>query len=120
MKQHITKQQIFELSNKGRERLLERVKPDSFDLIMKECKGAQDGYSITTWVDSLYKDWKEKMDDTDIHEKKIYPLLSIGQMMEYLADKGIKELVFAFNILQAGEPADALWQAVKDDLEGDE
>lgn len=111
MKQHITPEQLNELSEKGRERLRKWWKPD-FDTI--------------TYYDAK-TDKKVKSEPLTEH----LPLLSIGQMIEFLGDldwfvaEDALERVFVddmypdHTLLMAspGTYCDALWEAVKEELE---
>lgn len=72
MKQNITIEQLNELSDKGKEKLREWWKPKEGDLT--DCG--------TYYYDGEYVFFENKMDGN----QKCYPLLSIGQMIEFLDD----------------------------------
>lgn len=89
MKQHISSEDLEQLSEKGRERLREWWKPEYGDLVAFRT-GQQrkfrtefyapfecEGFSCET----VQVDWL-------LREEEAYPLLSIGQMIELLVSRG--------------------------------
>lgn len=118
MKQHITVEQLNELSDKGKERLRAWWKPQAGDLATAE----GDGYRAVLVYNFSVNTIKQAQ----------YPLLSVGQMMEFLS-----ESEYAFEItcdigmltmdkfigyeqreaMGSEELCDALWEAVKEELE---
>lgn len=86
MKQNITPQQLSQLSDKGIERLREWWKPNNFDLFY-DIEDTTHDIVTPENIDKL-KDWKD-----------IYPLLSIGQMIELLEDEWMRICVFNKSIL---------------------
>lgn len=132
MKQNITIEQLNELGEKGKERLREWWKPKEFDLYISRY-----GYEVNGWeVDNdgcVSFDEENKLDkvnDGDSKWEKCYPLLSIGQMVEFLDEnkimlqfdnygrkyeneKDVKHFHIGFN----EQLCDNLWLAVKEVLE---
>jgi len=114
MKQHITPKQLNELSEKGKSKL--------FVWLTK--KGYHDGQCFMCGPD-VHAGRRKTVD-------KIKPLLSIGQMLEFLSDKNnvkypitIHERFLDWKVVSRGsnevytkglELCDALWEAVKDIL----
>lgn len=80
MKQHITKEQVGELSGEGKERLKKWV-------LSKD--------SLTIWDNNIYTHKGHGFDSLEDYGydlsnpayKDVYPLLSIGQMIEFIAEK---------------------------------
>lgn len=102
MKQHITEEQLNELSEKGKERLRKWWKPKEYDLYMNE-----EGEVSSVWC------CEDDVTSTDM------PLLSIGQMIEFLNEYG--EIYLGTVKIITWEPTqelfDVLWQSVKEVLE---
>ncbi|HEX8965414.1 MAG TPA: hypothetical protein VF820_03220 [Patescibacteria group bacterium] len=72
MKQHITIEQLNELSEKGKERLQYWYAASKYPKTVKV--KLPEGFTITTYKEELWK-------------RKKLPLLSIGQMIEFLEEK---------------------------------
>ena len=134
MKQHITVDQLNELSEKGKDKLRKWYRPQVGDM-----------YFIT-WFDNKIGSWTQEEFDLisrganldhngDINYFR-WPFLSIGQMIEFL-DEQVNGLVLDFTLINGcvdgnayinGETlstlnpkqfCDALWEAVKEVLEVD-
>lgn len=118
MKQHIKPEQLEELSPQGKVKLRAWWKPQSTDFIND--KHYQDGVSINTAFENIYT----KQDVLDIvdSDPDLLPLLSIGQMIEFLEFNGeLEHTSLGIEIYwKKGELADALWEAVKKLLEAKE
>ena len=160
MKQHITTEDLNQLSEKGEKRLREWWKSEEGDWYFVP-KGIQYGSGYGHWAETLWREdtvcclgmgelgggsggnvryagkikfdainYGEYGDDNyfDIPIKSVYPLLSIGQMIEFLDetkpptepmkleivnDKVLKAIEWPFE----KELCDALWRAVKEVLE---
>ena len=115
MKQYITVDQLNELSKKGRKKLRKWWKPKEWDPYIDE-----EGLENVVWC------CEKDVDKSDM------PLLSIGQMIEFLDDK----TKYTFSIFRRhldwkivyenkqygkiipGELCDFLWEACKDILNG--
>ena len=126
MKQHITIEQLNELSANGKEKLREWWKPKIGDIhtegTVTEIVDDDNGFYLCYGFDG---------DGFRYKKEEIFPLLSIGQMIEYLFDEGLSYAPVMFpctdgkNKLytvgkQNNEPkelCDALWEAVKEVLE---
>jgi hypothetical protein len=127
MKQRITAEQLNELSQKGKDKLRDWWRPEEGDWYCHTKKTKQ--YTILNSNDS---DWGMDYYQGDKPRKKDLPLLSIGQMIEFLDDNNEKSIFFdwekyldvsvypdgeiAFEITPKGF-CDALWEAVKEVLE---
>lgn len=136
MKQNITSEQLEELSPKAKEKLREWWKPQEHDLYF-------DG-EINTWEQDMdgciaFDDVKKATalgGDEKPEWDKAYPLLSIGQMIEFLDEhKEIVDIQPAIHFTQKqgdgdfrtiigkticwhnNELCDALWESVKQILE---
>lgn len=94
MKQHITSEQLQELSNSQK-------------------------ISLRRWVLARFPESRGEL-MTWINVKPPLPLLSIGQMIEFLGDDYIKAICWldGSDNAKASEVCDFLWNAVKDMLEG--
>lgn len=124
MKQHITYDQLYELSETGRENLRDWWKPQSGDLATSKDNS---GFIVYNFSLSAIK-------ESDL------PFLSIGQMIEFLdehEDSSINALCFdkgefewhlytlkgipgqSKPSIRSVELCDALWNAVKEKLETD-
>jgi len=135
MKQHITIDQLNELSDKGKEKLRKWWKPDIRDWRMVTCIG-------TKHFEFKYENFMKPEDEANKDYIKWIknnglPLLSIGQMIEYLKKECIKypdkfykmdnqvySLMLAMSDIRKinvidwqGELCDSLWEAVKENLE---
>ncbi len=127
MKQHITTKQLNELSEKRKEKLREWWKPKEGDWVAYyEAGESPVPYKYKTLIIGNNLKLEKK-------RKNVCPLLSIGQMIEFLGDNKVK-LFFTFNndIGWAGggtryssitlekhgkdELCDVLWEAVKEAL----
>ena len=123
MKQHITAEQINELSEKGKKALLTWWKPQWTDLIYNESQGA---FQLIGQFAAKHA--------IDAKRQGNLPLLSIGQMIAFLGDQKVDSKNFKGNIpvsrlicdAEANhiviawndtELSNALWQAVKEVLE---
>jgi len=109
MKQHITVKQLNELSEKGKERLRKKWKPKAGDMAHFIPEG---GLKAETFILTLRlkEIWNKEI-------QKALPLLSIGQMIEFL-DKRWRDVFFYHNYVSGKENfCDDLWQATKEILE---
>ncbi len=136
-KQHITTEQLNELSDKGKEKLRKWWNPQDGDLftdsnwcselIWKNERSDDSFYScdkknkIMRDKNQLFEENEGNPEDNQDTVYDVYPLLSIGQMIEFLGEG-------YFNVLCDGnsevewicptkELCDVLWQAVKTILE---
>jgi len=146
MKQHITREQFNELSDKGKDRLREWWEPnygDRYTMIELKVNGKprknQKLYEFTVYEDDEYG-WKDPKEYCEYWIT--YPLLSIGQMIEFLDEEQEKgSEVVTWIMLSKGshswsvgtfgntfmgnngintecpELCDALWDCVKEVLE---
>lgn len=113
MKQHITAKQLNELSGEGKEKLREWWKPQEGDWLVNKAIHPKSGKkheielcmsSPTAFV------WKPMIN-------KALPLLSIGQMIEFLDGYSKKAWGFMINHpWQTSTLCDELWKAVKEIL----
>ena len=105
MKQHITLSQLNELSEKGKEKLRKWWKPEEGDMCVTNT-----GYEVFIGEHVDYERFQAFMADL--------PLLSIGQMIEFLEVHG-NDCYTVFDIWwhMKMELCDALWEAVKEVLE---
>jgi len=88
MKQYITAKQLNELSTKGKERLRKWWKPKEGDClywIKPQCTWWLVQYDGTYMYDDIES--IEKFTETNNEEKAFLPILSIGQMIEFLEEK---------------------------------
>jgi len=114
MKQHITKEQLGELTPEQQERLRERWEPQDGDLFI-------DGYGDLGIADSGVYD-----DPPTIPDRDCLPLLSIGQCIELLELHGEIDIdlggtgIILFHFLGPINPAEELidyfWDVVKEVL----
>lgn len=110
MKQHITPEQLNELSKEGKKKLRTWWKPQVGDVYLSEDNTIE---VIFCCEDEI--------------EEEVLPLLSIGQMIEYLDDSLTNDFVIDFVGLQLRYKnfwypfkenlRDALWEATKEKLE---
>jgi len=151
MKQHISVKQLDELSKKGKDKLRRWWKPSVGEWFITKYPSLYVDYGETEVsaedespqlltgqpVDSGYYGWKlgenfpplEYKDDEVVLKraeevgKDALPLLSIGQMIEFLEEKHeLEEDDFGQTCIPNGEGkindiCDSLWQAVKEILE---
>ena len=120
MKQHISIEQLNDLSEKGKERLRKWWKPKEYDLYM----WSEDG--LGPFGTHYYHDVVWCCED-DVRDKDAFPLLSIGQMIEFLGDDWNNkaqillvtedQVVFPNNYCGNKLLCDLLWEAVKEVLE---
>jgi hypothetical protein len=138
MKQHITIEQLKELSEKGKERLRKWWEPKKYDLIVTHSDYlGKDGFQIGFFVSDygyLNSGYRIDGEYTNGYREKndCLPLLSIGQMIEFLEEH---EFYNFLSIEKTGtnwtvwieeadltrdkvgryqsELCDALWEAVK-------
>lgn len=124
MKQHITVDQLTELSDKGKARLRESWQPQNGDKVWYDDQ-TKSGY-VGFLTDNGEGYWND-MSDPDWNKNDFMPLLSIGQMIEFLDEKqpyqyGIHRRIVDWKVVvhdrQYGkvmgeELCDSLWQAVK-------
>lgn len=132
MKEHIDLSQLNELSEKGKERLREwwekHLEYGTF-FAWKNNKRQKNWY-VELWYEGSEFEMPNKWNN-------FYPLLSIGQLIEFLENKNelsivtepgedlernpvvIKKILFAYKSCDISkiELCDALWEAVKDILE---
>ena len=140
MKQHITVEQLNELSEKGKEKLRKWWKPQDTDLVWNwKNKGEPEINHACNYQEA----WDSSAGSDGYGN--CFPLLSIGQMIEFLDDKRLHvpynndNLVEFFGVSKYGlghwyvgvdgsdelastdhirlELCDALWEAVKEVLE---
>ena len=107
MKQHISPEQLEELSEKGNKKLRKWWKPKESDLYSACLEGV-----VCEICDEVYGIEKAEY-------KKCDPLLSIGQMIEFLELYQVHEALIDQNkmIIPKDELCDELWKAVKEVLE---
>lgn len=122
MKQHISPEQLNELSENGTEKLRKWWKPDRGDWVYCEINEHEaDIYGepeedFSCSIDAIMHDSQGK--------KNHLPLLSIGQMIEFLSDYGAVNIryvgknwkVVHWKTYELSELCDALWKAVKEVL----
>lgn len=107
MKQHITIEQLNELSEKDKKRLVEWWQPKEGDIFVCDLTGE---YVCNYFSqDRIYHDseyWESK--------ESSFPLLSIGQMIEFLTPSYVS-LLFDETVMDDAL-CDDLWEAVKEVL----
>ena len=120
MKQHITVEQFDELGNKQRQLLRDWWRPRPGDHAYFEGR-----YKVMIEADTPF---------VGTSGVKYYPILSIGQMIEFLSDKGNNfwisynrnPMLWSYTKGKTPHPedqntvpeiCDALWEAVKEELE---
>ena len=146
MKQHVSMKKINELSEKGKKALLTWWKPEWWHLFIWTDEGRKnisgDGGLDREAMNMLWTNYTTDKTDNERYKyltdqiKKgwILPILSIGQMIAFLADQKVDSKNFKGNIpvnrlicdAEANhiviawndtELSDALWQVVKEVLE---
>lgn len=119
MKQHITVEQVNELSDKGKEELREWWKPTWGDITSL-------GQVVITHsfnLDSEEEYFMASAGDQSAEEtlkSECFPLLTIGQMIEFLGSLSRIDSVFLLTWEMNDSPdefCDTLWEAVKEILE---
>lgn len=141
MKQHITIEQLDSLSKEGKKKLRKWWKPKDGDWVSLNSKkyllADCCSLSVKTWGEIKDK-WDKGMsgfiltrmndeygDYFDIHKRNtILPLLSIGQMIEFLNEHSGQFIMSEmgqwgsdyFDFDWTGELCDKLWEAVKEVL----
>lgn len=139
MKQHLSINDLNQLSEKGKIKLREWWKPEYGDFVAIKYY-FQRKYREKIYIDELGYDLvDEVMGITDLNESAL-PLLSIGQLIQFLdehnpsgkgfskidATKGTDGLNYFWVVVQYDkyykelELCDSLWMAVKDILEKEE
>lgn len=129
MKQHITTEQLAELDDKGKAKLKEWWKPEYDDTQVLMYLPEQDGRIIGGDWDQEINVYDMKSLEIELTQKLknyqgiMYPLPSIGQMIEFLnnceetiviAKLGDKwRIEYGWDIQQDTELCDALWKVVK-------
>ncbi len=133
MKQHITPDDLNQLSEKGKERLREWWEPEYGDRLAFKPYGCRK-LRERIYIEEMGYDIIDEVLGTTTIDANALPLLSIGQMIEYLdehtehaiealaIDKGEHEwhvywLVKNKPTIKSVELCDALWEAVKESLE---
>src|SRR5690554_4691823 len=89
MKQHITIEQLNELSDKAKEKLREWWKPEEGDLVIflqDNNHFDKETFVVGTGTFLTDKGWGVNYEDQAglMPKENVYPLLSIGQMIEFL------------------------------------
>ena len=122
MKQNITPKQLEELSKKGKERLRKWWKPKWWHLFIWTKKG-QKGVGGTGGFNPeaeviLISNYIESSKYLKKHKEQgwLLPLLSIGQMLEFLNIRA-GQMIPVNNVKDSNEPCYTLWEAVKELLE---
>ncbi len=109
MKQHITIEQLKELSKKQKKRLQNWWVPVEGDhFITQDLRSDIVG---DIYIYSLRDDWNESIEPNN----KSYPLLSIGQMIEFIGDDWTRSLENCKGYVNTtpDELCDALWDMIK-------
>ncbi|MHB8122605.1 MAG: hypothetical protein ACYDG4_10670 [Desulfuromonadaceae bacterium] len=106
MKQHISIDQLQELTQEQREALRELWRPELGDVFIIPENGEEIHAVDRSWLLIIRND------------PRFLPLLSVGQCIELLAEKDLLQLQSIFTricigILPADELINVLWQAVK-------
>lgn len=125
MKQHISIEQLNELTPKGKDNLRKWWKPQLGDWVCIT-RGIK---NIKQHVDLNYEDseWGYLIEPGEKPSSHELPLLSIGQMIEFLGEERVKNTFtenypgYEYNELRwvkwsETELCDALWEAVKEVL----
>lgn len=118
MQQNITVEQLNKLSKKGKKRLREWWKPNDIDLSYSSLFG------VRIYASFFNKNDIEIMKFSKKNDREIYPLLSIGQLIEFLIEYEQKKYGSAMYLLEEYSGVededglcDALWESVKEVLE---
>lgn len=134
MKQHITQIQLNQLSDKGKERLRDwcyntfiQYDDDQVLMYLPDEEGGEgriiggnwdQEITLYTLVSGDVKPYlQQKLKN---YEGRMYPLLSLGQMIEFLDDNRIVNCYINWDMAPGYELADALWETVKEVLEHNE
>lgn len=130
MKRHITVEQFNELSDEQKQKLRSWWRPKEYDLYTDD-DGNYDAWEVDYDGSYCFDEVKKQRLSYDEEATDMYPLLSIGQMIEFLEGKfdriendGITwEVQMKKNNAWYGinreEFCDALWEAVKETLNED-
>jgi len=113
MKQVITKDQLLELSEKGKGKLREWWKPQLGDkFVQKHYNEIKKKVIEQVFVecDGWHCSYCEG--DKPFSGKLDYPLLSIGQMIEFLGEQRFN-LMFDGDFIKNEDLCDRLWEAIK-------
>lgn len=126
MKQNITIEQLNELTDKGKERLRKWWRPEEGDLYINENSTPPYNEKIQVCAewdgDDCYHELFPK------NKENTFPLLSIGQLIEFLEEfrskgyyfeiinKDIWEISLNNKTYVSSELVDALWQSVREIL----
>jgi len=133
MKQHITSKQLNELSEKGKSKLIDWQKKRGYKIGDVSCDPHWDEKKKKWFYDiwaysSEDEDWRQGQFDRLRQPVRFYahyslPLLSIGQMIEFLGDEWFtyialqnKDDLKQFMVAKPDALCDALWEAVKEVL----
>lgn len=127
MKQHVTVEQVNQLSEKGKNSLREWWKPIEGDFFMRI-----NPVDASIQVETTYSSWNDRYEDNN-PDNLSFPLLSIGQMIEFLDHHAVKNWQIALHkpLYDINYPdskvspdfedfdnlCDALWDVVKEILE---
>lgn len=121
IKQHITVAQAKELPEAVQQQLAEWLKYNVGDgdlvhvFIPQEELGEYDGEFLGTWDQEFEFDYPdERTGKLKNHEGTIIPLMDIGQMLQFLADRDAMPITLPFS---PAELCDELWSQCKDELE---
>ena len=107
MKQHITVEQLKELSDKAKEKLREWWKPSEGDFYSLDMECNLNCHSCSGEYHDLEYDKTFREYPSGLVEK-FYPLLSIGQMIHFLSDNYNTDwsILFGRNIVLVGKQID--------------
>lgn len=133
MKQHITIEQLNELSEEGKDTLRNWWLTENGNVFVFFSR------DLNKWYEGVIDEehWEKEVHYPSGKREKAYPLLSIGQMIEFLREKSMGDLDLQIWINSAGssvwlgigkqenklaggedmEIRDALWEAVKEILD---
>lgn len=117
MKQHITVGQLNELSKEAKEKLREWWKPERLDRVKDD--GIEGEYYLTDYS-TEFDGWIVEDEETRHAgwKKGMLPLLSIGQMIEFLDSEDMRWHSYVVDTNTGGlsyddELCDALWEEVR-------
>lgn len=127
MKQHITVEQLNELSGSAKEKLKMWWEPEAGDKVLDL------SFKHTSFLENSHEGYWNDIADPDFSSDGLLPLLSLGQMIEFLNEKQeyqfhIFRRTFDWKVIVSdlhygkeigGELCDHLWEAVKEVLEHD-